>query len=60
MNIHGLVVLVTGASSGIGAATAQGIRSESGPPDVLINNAEAGRFLYKVGARNAVDTGPSE
>jgi short-subunit dehydrogenase/mannose-6-phosphate isomerase-like protein (cupin superfamily) len=97
MNIRGSVVLVTGASSGIGAATArklarkgakvlllargseameqiaqeiraqhgfarayavdlgdaqavqktaEAIRSEFGSPDVLINNAGAGRFLY--------------
>jgi uncharacterized protein len=97
MNLRGRVVLVTGASSGIGAATAremarkganvlllarnkesieqianeirvqnglarayavdlgdaqavqktaQAIRSEVGIPDVLINNAGAGRFLY--------------
>src|SRR5687767_5226727 len=97
MIIHGRVVLVTGASSGIGAATAREmarkganvlllarnkdaierivneirahngfarayavdigdaqavqktaevIRSDMGTPDVIINNAGAGRFLY--------------
>src|SRR5918998_1666430 len=46
MDLAGKSVLITGASQGLGAATARTVAAGGTVPDVIVNNAGIGRWLF--------------